>query len=104
MKEHETILKDLQEYLNDKGEVTKVSSLYQSGKWEISFSIHIFRYYYRVIGGAIQGTHDEQSIVSLADPRYKEKFYKYLIKKKSEVTTLVTSFTDDTSSGFLDFR
>lgn len=79
MREHEVILKDLKKFLKGKGVKTEVSfRSFPFDQWEISFSSYIFRYFYRVGGGMIQGAHDEESIVSLADPQYRHKFAKHL--------------------------
>lgn len=85
MKEHGIILKDLQEYMKGKGVASRVE--YQDW-WYITFTewhnkeLYSRRFY--VQDGLIHPLYPLKSIVPLADPQYKEKFYEY-VKTKTGV-------------------
>lgn len=90
MKEHKVILKDLQKYLKKRGIKTEVvlnTNIWVIGVFEKRGKpkpIQSLRFHYCIIDGciAIPLVGDDRFIVPLADPDYKEKFYKFLKDKK----------------------
>lgn len=86
MKEHKIILNDLKKYLKRNGITTEV--YLNSGTWEMElFEEKLTIGWYAIINDSIAMPFfdDSKFIVSLADPQYREKFYKYL--KENECHT-----------------
>lgn len=76
MKEHEAILQDLRKYLKRRG---MESDLDLSKEWYLTVR---YGYCYIIFNGHICLLNNEP-IVSLADPNYREKFHKFVRDKKN---------------------
>lgn len=78
MNENEVILEDLSKYLKGRGMESGVDL--KEGRWYIAVKkeLKIFPYYYISDGLICPASYPPSSIVSLADPEYREKFYKHL--------------------------
>lgn len=79
MHEHLIILDDLQKYLDKAGLAMEVSRF--SDTWAIArhFPEGGVGHHFSIFDGSICVWSSREPIISLADPKYREKFYKYLM-------------------------
>lgn len=81
MKEHEfiAILKDLQKFLKTKSVRSEVH--FKDEYWFIAAYCGPFSHDYLIFDGMICQRRSDEQIVSLADPKYREKFYEHFKRR-----------------------